>query len=90
VSGEAGKRPSHLTRGATSMHPNTPSVIARQRYQELLAEARAQRPGRLLRGSSEQELDHPEPLTRRVRLRLPRPKLGWTRMLRRQAYQAER
>jgi hypothetical protein len=72
------------------MHPNTPSVIARQHYRELLAEADAQRPGRLMRASREQELDHPEPLVRRVRLRLPRPNLGWTRILRRQAYQAER
>jgi hypothetical protein len=34
------------------MHPNTPNVIARQRYRELLAEANAQRPGRLARGSA--------------------------------------
>jgi hypothetical protein len=34
------------------MHPNTPSVIAWQRYREPLAEANAQRPGRLTRGSA--------------------------------------
>jgi hypothetical protein len=90
VSGEGRERPSHLTRRARSMHPNTLSAIARQRQRELLAEADAQRPGRLLRASRKQELDYPEPIVRGTRFRFPRPNLGWSRMLRRLAHQAER
>ncbi len=52
------------------MHPDTPSVIAKQRYRERLAEASALRPSRLARASSKQQVDSSGDLTRWLPFRL--------------------
>jgi hypothetical protein len=72
------------------MHPNTPHVIARQRYRERLAEANALRPGRLARASSEPKLDASGPLARWLRFRLSRLSPLRLRILRGQAQPVDR